>query len=111
MVYGGLRARSSECGRPVSRRFRRGGYARRSGSEWNHAGRLPLGRTGPFVGPGSRALAGVPRQARATGGEFQDNFQKLHIDAAHMELARVYYVLGRIEEGDREMRSVKPGME
>ena len=45
------------------------------------------------------------------GGEFQDNFQKLHIDAAHMELARVYYVLGRIEEGDREMRSVKPGME
>ena len=45
-----------------------------------------------------------------SGGEFQDNFQKLRIDAAHMELARVYYVLGRIEEGDREMRSVKPGL-
>lgn len=42
------------------------------------------------------------------GGEYEDGFQKLHIDAAKLELMRVYYLLGQIDAGDRILKQIDP---
>ena len=42
------------------------------------------------------------------GGEYEDSFQKLHIDAAKFELMRVYYLLGQIDTGDKILKQIDP---
>ena len=42
------------------------------------------------------------------GGEYEDGFQKIHIDAAKFELMRVYYLLGQIDAGDRIFKQIDP---
>jgi hypothetical protein len=41
-------------------------------------------------------------------GEYGDGFHKLHVDGAKLELMRVYYLLGRINDGDRILRQIDP---
>jgi hypothetical protein len=41
-------------------------------------------------------------------GEYEDGFQKIHIDAAKFELMRVYYLLGQIDAGDRILKQIDP---
>jgi len=41
-------------------------------------------------------------------GEYGDGFHKLHVDAAKYELMRVYYLLGRIDDGDRLLKQIDP---
>jgi hypothetical protein len=42
------------------------------------------------------------------GAEFEDSFHASHVAAAQYELIRVYYLLGRREEGDALLRQVDP---
>ena len=41
-------------------------------------------------------------------GEYGDGFHKLHVDAAKLELMRVYYLLGRMQDGDRILKELDP---
>lgn len=41
-------------------------------------------------------------------GEYEDAYQKYRIDAAKLELMRVYYLLGRQADGDRVLRALDP---
>jgi hypothetical protein len=41
-------------------------------------------------------------------GEFEDGFHQQHVEAARHELMRVYYLLGRIEDGDMLMKKIGP---
>jgi hypothetical protein len=43
-------------------------------------------------------------------GEYEDAYQKYRIDAAKLELMRVYYLLGRRADGDRLLRTLDPLM-
>lgn len=40
--------------------------------------------------------------------EVEDGYIQIRLDIAKLELARVYYLLGRREEGDRVMKSLDP---
>ena len=42
------------------------------------------------------------------GQEFEDNVQASYVSAAQYELARVYYLLGRREQGDALLRRLDP---
>jgi hypothetical protein len=42
------------------------------------------------------------------GGELEDAVQKRYLDAARLELVRVYYLLGLREEADRLIRQLDP---
>jgi hypothetical protein len=48
------------------------------------------------------------RDAQAPEQEYEDAFQANHIAAAQYELMRVYYLLGRVEDGDRLLRELDP---
>jgi hypothetical protein len=41
-------------------------------------------------------------------GEYEDGFHKLHIDAAKLELMRVYYLAGHMDAGDRILKHIDP---
>jgi hypothetical protein len=41
-------------------------------------------------------------------GEYEDAYQKYRVDAAKLELMRVYYLLGRPDDGDRLLRGLDP---
>jgi hypothetical protein len=41
-------------------------------------------------------------------GEYEDAYQKYRVDAARLELMRVYYLLGRRDDGDRLLRALDP---
>jgi len=41
-------------------------------------------------------------------GEYEDNFQKLHVETARLELLRVYYLLGKKSEGDALLKHLDP---
>lgn len=55
----------------------------------------------------SRWRAFLQRYARADG-EFEDAFHANHVQAAKYELARINYLLGNVEEGDRLMKELDP---
>jgi hypothetical protein len=40
--------------------------------------------------------------------EYQDGFEKLHVDAARYELVRTYYLLGLTADGDKLLRELDP---
>jgi hypothetical protein len=44
----------------------------------------------------------------AAGEEYEDAFQANHVSSARYELMRVYYLLGRAEDGDRILRELDP---
>lgn len=41
-------------------------------------------------------------------GEYEDAFQKRHIDAGRYELMRAYYLLGEREKGDAVLKDLDP---
>ena len=48
------------------------------------------------------------RDAQSPEQEYEDAFQAQHLAAAQYELMRVYYLLGRVEDGDRLLRALDP---
>jgi hypothetical protein len=48
------------------------------------------------------------RDAQSPSQEYEDAFQANHIAVAQYELMRVYYLLGRVEDGDRLLRELDP---
>jgi hypothetical protein len=48
------------------------------------------------------------RERTPADGEFEDSTQKRYLDAAQYELMRVYYLLGRQQEGDELLRKLDP---
>jgi hypothetical protein len=47
-------------------------------------------------------------EAHSSDQEYEDAFQANHTAAAQYELMRVYYLLGRVEDGDRLLRELDP---
>ena len=41
-------------------------------------------------------------------GEYEDGFEKLHVEAAKYELMRVYYLVGERQKGDALLRELDP---
>ncbi|MCP5119879.1 MAG: hypothetical protein GY953_54465 [bacterium] len=48
------------------------------------------------------------RAHRPADGEYEDEFQKNLVDAAHFELMRAYYLLGQAEKGDAVLKEMNP---
>jgi hypothetical protein len=40
--------------------------------------------------------------------ELEDNFQRLHVEAARFELMRAYYLLGQADQGDAVLQRLDP---
>jgi hypothetical protein len=41
-------------------------------------------------------------------GDYEDNFQKLHVETATLELMRVYYLLGKNTQADALLKQLDP---
>jgi len=73
-----------------------------------HGGAVKIGGSSPTLQVAAERWSDFLARHDPPDGEFEDGYHQHHVEAARYELLRVYYLLGRVEDGDRLMKKITP---